>query len=146
MRNSEKLTQTELIKRAKVLYFDKMENLTAIYADEFGRFSYNAQSLIEQNKVSNANVYKIPRTGKVAKEELKQEKESDKLKAENEKLKKELLENENLKKEAEKSKKAEEEATELAKLEAEESAKLKEENETLKKQLEEANKPKNDKK
>jgi len=45
-----KLTEQELMARAKKLYFDRNKKIKEMYADEFGRFSYNKGNLLEINK------------------------------------------------------------------------------------------------
>jgi hypothetical protein len=52
MRNLARLPEAELKRRAKELYFDKNKNIKVIFADEFGRFSYSKEALIEQNEQS----------------------------------------------------------------------------------------------
>ena len=62
MRNLESLKEEEIIKRAQELYFDHNKKVDVIYADEYGRFSYNKQSLIEQND-SKVKIFEINRKG-----------------------------------------------------------------------------------
>jgi len=73
MRNLERLSEAELTKRAKELYFNRNPKIDVIYADEFGRFSYNQQSLVEQNEASTG-VFAINRKAlNVKKDEQKEE-------------------------------------------------------------------------
>lgn len=59
MRHLEKLSKDEICRRAKTLYFDKNPKIKTIFADEYGRFGYNAQNLVELNRISNAEVFEI---------------------------------------------------------------------------------------
>ena len=91
MKNAKKLDEKEILRRAKVLYFDVMPSLQFIFADEYGRFSYNQQSLLEQNRYPEGTVYRINRDG-IAQGDPEEEAESkeaqiEKLKAEYKELK-----------------------------------------------------------
>ncbi len=59
----EKLTEEVLKARAKALYFDKNPKIDKIFVDEFGRFSYNKQNLLEVNKLTDAKVFEIKNKG-----------------------------------------------------------------------------------
>jgi hypothetical protein len=62
MRNLVKLSQDELLKRAKTLYFDKYPALETLYVDCYGRFDVNTKvNLEEQGRVYNAEVFEIKR-------------------------------------------------------------------------------------
>lgn len=63
MSKSKKLTESELSARAKVLYFDKNKKIGKIYADEFGRFSYQKGYLIEANKGTDVKIFEINKNG-----------------------------------------------------------------------------------
>ncbi len=56
-----KVAQSELKKRAKALYFDKLEKLEVVFADEYGRFSYNPETLVEINRKKDVDIFKIDR-------------------------------------------------------------------------------------
>ena len=58
MRNLERLPEEELTKRAKELYGNKNPSLERIFVDEYGRFSYQKQYLIEQNQ-PNVAIFQI---------------------------------------------------------------------------------------
>ena len=62
MRNLKRLSEAELVKRAKELYFDHNKKIEKIFVDEYGRFSYEKQSLIEQNS-KEVGVFEIDRKG-----------------------------------------------------------------------------------
>ena len=62
MRNLKRLSESELVKRAKELYFDHNKKIEKIFVDEYGRFSYDKQSLIEQNG-KEVGVFEIDRKG-----------------------------------------------------------------------------------
>jgi len=63
MSGLKKLSQNVLKARAKKLYFDRNAKITKIYCDEFGRFSYNKQSLLEVNKLIDVEVFEIKAAG-----------------------------------------------------------------------------------
>lgn len=54
-----KLTDKQLLEKAKVCYFDKNENLEKIYCNEFGQFAYNNAFLEEPNKHREVKVFMI---------------------------------------------------------------------------------------
>jgi len=83
MRNAKKLSQEEILRRARKLYFDVMPDLQFIFADEYGRFSYRDQSLIEQNRHPETIVFKINRSGFVKEdvEDVDKEEQLEELKA-----------------------------------------------------------------
>jgi len=55
------LTNAELNQRAKALYFDKNKEIKEMFVDEYGRFSYTPENLVELNKGSKVKVMKITR-------------------------------------------------------------------------------------
>lgn len=68
MRNLVILSQEEIIKRAKTLYFDKYPALDTIFVDHFGRFDTKTpDSLIEQGRVYNVQVFQLKRADLYAK-------------------------------------------------------------------------------
>lgn len=57
----ERLSQTELKKRAKKLYFDRNSKIDTIFVDEFGRFSYTPENLKMINKGKDVKIIPINR-------------------------------------------------------------------------------------
>lgn len=58
---AKKFTKEELISRAKILYFDKNPKIKAIFANEFGQFSFRNGDLEEINKHREIDIYEISR-------------------------------------------------------------------------------------
>jgi hypothetical protein len=52
----ERLSQTELKKRAKKLYFDRNKKIKRVFVDEFGRFSYTPENLKQINQGSGVKI------------------------------------------------------------------------------------------
>lgn len=59
----EKLSKSELTRRAKVLFFDKNPNIEEIYVSEYGEFSYNNGALEEIYKHKEVEIFKVTRKG-----------------------------------------------------------------------------------
>jgi len=88
MSHYKKLEEKELAARAKVLYFDKNPKIIKIYCDEFGRFAYRKQDLLEVNKNTDVKIFEINSKGlKADAESVAKVKESTKPKKEEEKKK-----------------------------------------------------------
>jgi len=77
--NMKRLSEKELIKRAKELYFDHNPAITKIAVDEFGRFAYpeRVNVLLEQNRHNDGKVFIIDKNG-IAETDGKEDKKAAK--------------------------------------------------------------------